>query len=129
MKFICLGYYDEKKFNALSQSEQGALMERCFAYDGVLRKNGHWRGGEALQSASNAATLRSQGGKVSVTDGPYVETKELLGGILFLEAKDLQHAVELMSKHPGLQIGPFEIRAIDEEFSARIAARIQATQA
>ena len=129
MKFICLGYYDEKKFNALSQSERGALMERCFAYDDDLRKKGHWLGGEALQAASNGATVRSQSGKVMVTDGPYAETKELLGGILFLDAKDLQHAIELVSKHPGLQIGPFEIRAIDEEFSAMIAARHQTMSA
>lgn len=128
MKFICLGYYDEKKFNALSQNEQGAMMERCFAYDDELQKNGHWVGGEALQAASYA-TVRSQNGKVTVTDGPFVESKEVLGGILILEANDLQHAVELMSKHPGLQMGPFEIRAIDEEFGAMVAARRQAMNA
>jgi hypothetical protein len=129
MKFMCLGYYDEKKFNALSESEQGALMEACFAYDGELRNNGHWLGGEAPQAASNGATVRSQRGKVTATDGPYAETKEVLGGILYLEANDLKQAVELMSKHPGLQIGPFEIRAVDEEFSAMIAARHQTMNA
>jgi hypothetical protein len=129
MKFICLGYYDEKKFSALPPSEQGALMEGCFAYEDELRKNGHWLGGEALQAVSNGATVRSQSGKVMVTDGPYAETKEVLGGILYIEANDLQHAVELMSKHPGLQMGPFEIRAIDEEFSAMVAARQQTMSA
>jgi hypothetical protein len=129
MKFICLGYYDEKKYNALSASARAALMESCFAYDDELRKNGHWLGGEALRSASKGATVRSQSGKVAVTDGPYAETKELLGGILLLEANDLQHAVELMSKHPGLQIGPFDIRAIDEQFSAMVAARHQTMSA
>jgi hypothetical protein len=129
MKFICLGYYDEKKFNALSPSEQGAMMEGCFAYDDELSNNGHWLGGEALQPPPNAATVSSRNGKVVVTDGPYAETKELLGGIMYIEANDLQHAVELMSKHPGLKIGPFEIRAIDEQFSAMIAARHQAKSA
>jgi hypothetical protein len=63
-----------------------------------------------LQSARNAVTLRAQGGKVLVTDGPYAETKEQLGGMLILEAKDLNHAIQLMSKHPGVRGGPFEIR-------------------
>jgi hypothetical protein len=89
-------------------------MDECFAYDNVLRKNGHFAGGEALQSARNAATLRWKSGKVSITDGPYAETKEQLGGILVLEATDLNHAIQLMSKHPGVKAGPFEIRpAVD----------------
>jgi hypothetical protein len=66
--------------------------------------------GEANPSARNATTLRWKNGKVSITDGPYVETKEQLGGILVLEARDLNHAIQLMSKHPGLKAGPFEIR-------------------
>jgi hypothetical protein len=126
MKYVCLGYYDEKKLNAMSESERNALMEECFAYDDVLRKSGHWLGGEALQAPRNGATLRSQKGKVMITDGPYVETKELLGGILLLEAKDLKHAIQLVSKHPGLLIGPFEIRPADEEINAMIAARSRA---
>jgi hypothetical protein len=110
MKFVCLGYIDEQKWDGISEDEQNALMDECFAYDDVLRKNGHFAGGEALESAQNAATLRYQKGKVVVTDGPYAETKEQLGGILILEAEDLKHAIELMSKHPGVKAGPFEIR-------------------
>ncbi len=85
-------------------------MDGCLDYDDVLRKNGHFAGGEALQPSQTATTLRFQNGKVSVTDGPYAETKEQLGGILILEAKDLNHAIQLMSKHPGVRGGPFEIR-------------------
>jgi hypothetical protein len=85
-------------------------MDECFDYDDVLRKNGHFAGGEALQSPRNATTLRFQNGKVSITDGPYAETKEQLGGILILEAKDLNEAIQIMSKHPGVRGGPFEIR-------------------
>ena len=110
MKYICLGYTDPKTWDTMSESEQNAFIDRCFAYDNVLRRNGHFIGGEALQPPRNAATLRFQNGKVSVTDGPYAETKEQLGGILILEAKDLNHAVQLMSKHPGVKAGPFEIR-------------------
>lgn len=95
-------------------------MDECFTYDDVLRKGGHFAGGEALQSAGNAVTLRWQNGKVSTTDGPYAETKEQLGGILILEARDLNHAIQLMSKHPGVKAGPFEIRPA-EDLSAMVA--------
>src|SRR5438552_1341911 len=101
---------EEKKWEVISASKRQAILEECFAYDDVLRMNGHFLGGEALQSPRNAATLRFHNGKVSVTDGPYTETKEQLGGILVLEAKDLNHAIQIMSKHPGVRGGPFEIR-------------------
>ena len=110
MKFICLGYFDETQWEAMSDSERTALMDACFAYDDELRRNGHSPGGDALQSPRNATTLRYRNGRVTVTDGPYAETKEQLGGILILEANSLEHAVELMSKHPGVRGGPFEIR-------------------
>jgi hypothetical protein len=112
MKYICLGYMEETKWVTVSESERNAILDECFAYDDILRKNGHFAGGEALQSARNATTLRWQNGKVSVTDGPYAETKEQLGGILVLEAKDLNHAIQLMSNHPGVKFGPFEIRPV-----------------
>lgn len=115
MKFLCLGYMDEQKWHVMSKSEQDAMMQECFAYDDVLRKNGHFVGGEALQSVRAAKTLRWKGGKVLVTDGPFTETKEQLGGLLVLEAKDMDHAVALMSKHPGVRLGgPFEIRPVEE---------------
>jgi len=110
MKYICLGYMDPNKWEAMSESERNAFVDECFAYDDVLRENGHFVGGDALQGPENATTLRVQNGKVSVTDGPYAETKEQLGGILILDAKDLNHAIQLMSKHPGVKAGPFEIR-------------------
>ena len=112
MRYLCLGYIEEKKWETMSESERNAMLDECFAYDDVLRKNGHFAGGEALQSARNAITLRWQNGKVSTTDGPYAETKEQLGGILVLEATDLNHAIQLMSKHPGVKAGPFEIRPV-----------------
>jgi hypothetical protein len=110
MKYICLGYIEPNKFESMSENERSALLDACFTYDDALRKNGHFAGGEALQSANTAKTLRWTNGKVSVIDGPYAETKEQLGGILILEARDLNHAIELMSQHPGVKVGPFEIR-------------------
>jgi hypothetical protein len=115
MRFICLGYADEKRFASFSPSEAKAMMEECFAYDDVLRKHGHFAGGEALQNSQTARTLRWEGGKVAVTDGPYAETKEQLGGVLLLEARDMNHAIELMSKHPGVRFSPFEIRPANDD--------------
>ncbi|MGH6864708.1 MAG: YciI family protein [Methyloceanibacter sp.] len=115
MKYICLGYMEEGKWDAMSQGERDAMIKECFAYDDVLRKNGHFIGGEALQSVRNAATLRWRNGKVSITDGPYAETKEQLGGIMVLEANDLDHAIRLMAKHPGVRLGGgFEIRPTED---------------
>jgi hypothetical protein len=110
MKYLCLGYIEERKWETMSEAERNAMMDECFAYDDELRRGGHFVGGEALQGPRSATTLRYRNGKVSVTDGPYAETKEQLGGILILEAADLDHAIQLMSKHPGVKAGPFEIR-------------------
>ncbi len=123
MKFICLGFYDESSWNEMTESERNAFMQQCFAYDDELRRGGHFLGGEALQAARNAATVRSRGGQVMVTDGPFAETKEQLGGILFLEARDLNHAIQLMARHPGVRAGGFEIRAANEDVNALNAAR------
>lgn len=114
MKFICLGYFDEKKWETASEHEFQSLMDACFDYDAELRSKGHFTGGEALQGSRMAKTLSWKDGKVSVTDGPFTETKEILGGILILEARDMDHAVELMSKHPGVKVGPFEIRPAED---------------
>jgi hypothetical protein len=110
MKYICLGYIELSKLEAMSASELQAMLDDCFTYDDELRKNGHFTAGEALQGANAATTLRWNNGQVAVTDGPYAETKEQLGGILVLEARDLNHAIQLISKHPGVKAGPFEIR-------------------
>ena len=123
MKFVCLGFLDEANWADMSESERKSFLERCFAYDDELRGGGHFLGGEALQPARNAAAVRCRSGKVVTTDGPYAETKEQIGGILFLEARDLNHAIELMGKHPGVRAGGFEIRPADEEINALIAAR------
>jgi hypothetical protein len=121
MKFVCFGYYDEGKWAAMTEREKNDFADVCFAYDEVLRKNGNYFGGEALQSSGSAVTLRWQDGKVSVADGPYTATREQLGGILVLEARDLKHAVQLISNHPGLKGGPFEIRPA-EDLPAWVAA-------
>lgn len=123
MKYVCLGYIDESKFAAVPQADAERMMEECFAYDDELRRGGHFLGGEALDSVRKAVTLRMKDGQVEATDGPYAETKETLGGILLLEARDLNHAISLMSKHPGVKMGPFEIRPADETINQLIQLR------
>ena len=110
MKYICLGYIEPRKFEDMSESERNTMLDECFTYDDDLRKNGHFAAGEALQPANTATTLYWKNGKIAVVDGPYAETKEQLGGILVLEARDLNHAIQIMSQHPGVKCGPFEIR-------------------
>ncbi len=111
MKYVCLGYYNKAKFDGMSENERNAMFDTCLEYDDHLRANAHFVGGEALQGEETALTLCWKNGKVATTDGPYAETKEQLGGILVLEARDMNHAVQLMGKHPALTYGNiFEIR-------------------
>jgi hypothetical protein len=120
MHFLCLIYYDEQKLDSMPEAERNALYAEAYAhYDGLVSE-GHGLAGEPLESVAAARTVRVQREKVSITDGPYVETKEQLGGILILEARDLNHAIQLMSKHPGVKAGPFEIRPA-EDLSALVA--------
>jgi len=115
MKYICLGYYDKNKFDAMSEGERNAMFDACFDYDDYLRANGHFTGGEALQPAESGLTVYWKNGKVATTDGPYAETKEQLGGILILEARDMNHAQQLMAQHPALRFGSiFEIRPVGD---------------
>lgn len=124
MRYVCLGLFDEATFAQIPQEDAQRMMEECFAYDDELRRGGHFLGGEALDSARDAVTLRMKNGKVEVTDGPYVETKETLGGILLLEARDLNHAIALMSKHPAVRMGnTFEIRPANEAMNRLVAER------
>lgn len=119
MRYICLGYHNDDVWNSMSAEQQKQFMEDCFEYDAVLRKNGHFVGGEALQGPRTAATIRPSASGPVVTDGPYAETKEQLGGIMVLEARDLNHAIQLMSRHPSSHMGStWEIRPANEQVNA-----------
>ena len=118
MRYVCLGYHDEQAWTALPDAERQKLMDDTFAYERVLREGGHVLDTKGLQSARSAATLRFHGGKPTITDGPFAETKEQLGGLMVLEANDLNHAIQLMSKLPCMRIGgSLEIRPLNEELS------------
>jgi len=112
VKYICLGYLEPGKFENMSESERNTLLDECFSYNDELRKNGHLVAEEPLQPANTAVTVGWKNGKVAVTDGPYAETKEQLGGIQVLEARDLNHAIQLISQCPGVKLkcGTIEIR-------------------
>jgi hypothetical protein len=110
MKYICLGYMEPGKFEGMTEDERNATFDKCFEYNDRLRANGHAATEVALQPAETAVTLYWKNGKVATTDGPYAETKEQLAGLLILEARDLNHAIQLISQHPGMKLGTNEIR-------------------
>lgn len=115
MKYICLGYIEPGTFEGMTEDQRHAVLDECFEYNEHLRANGHLIAEVPLQPPETALTLYWKNGKVATTDGPYAETKEQLGGILILEARDLNHAIQLMSQHPGAmkyELGPNEIRPI-----------------
>jgi len=112
MKYLCTVFYDEKNLNALSASELQDLDDESLAYDDALRKHGHLIAAQALESIQAAKTLRLRSGKVSITDGPFAETKEQIGGFVLIEAKDLNEAVQLASKIPPMRLGGIEVRPI-----------------
>ena len=114
MKYLCLVFVDEKKLEALSESESNDLDRVSLAYDEELRKSGHFIAAQALQPVSAATTIRVRSGKVSVTDGPFAETHEQVGGFILIDARDLNEAIQLASKIPPARLGGIEVRPIKE---------------
>ena len=114
MRYICLGYIEPGKFEAMTEDERNAVFDDCFEHNDHLRANGHLVDEVPLQAAETALTLYWKDGKVATTDGPYAETKEQLGGLQIVEARDLNHAVQLVSQLPGFKygLGPVEIRPV-----------------
>jgi len=114
MRYLCLIYDEEKKLGAMSKGESDAFMGEYFAFTEDIRKSGHYVGGNALQPANTATSVRVRGGKMSTTDGPFAETKEQLGGYYLIEAKDLNDALQVASKIPSAKLGTVEVRPIQE---------------
>lgn len=105
MKYLCLVYLDEKNPDKCADSE-------CLAYDASIRKSGHCLASEALESVETATTVRVRNGRMSVTDGPFAETKEQLAGFYMIEAKDLNEAIQLAARVPPARLGSVEVRPI-----------------
>jgi hypothetical protein len=112
MKYLCMVFYDEKNLNALSAAELQTLDDESLAYDETLRKRGHLIAAQALESVQAATTVRVRNGKVSVTDGPFAETNEQIGGFILIEAHDLNEAIQLAAKMPPIRLGGVEVRPI-----------------
>jgi hypothetical protein len=119
MKYLCMVIVDEKKLNAMSESELQTLDDESLAFDDTLRKRGHLLAAQALESVQAATTVRVRSGKVSITDGPFAETNEQIGGFILIEAKDLNEAIQLASKIPAIRLGGVEVRPIKELTSSK----------
>jgi len=123
MKYVCLGFMDETLWGGFSESRQHEMIDACMEYDEANARAGILIGGQGLLPSSNAATIRSQNGRSSVTDGPFAETKEQIGGIQILEATDLNHAIQIMSNHPSVAFGSiWEIRPVFDLTEMRSAS-------
>ena len=105
MKYLCLVYIEEGLLDAIPDSE-------CLNYDERIRKSGHCLASEALQPVHTATTVRVRDGKISITDGPFAETKEQLAGFYLIEAQHLDEAIQLAAKIPPAQVGSIEVRPI-----------------
>ena len=105
MKYLCLVYLDENRLHELPD-------EDCVEYDASIRESGHCIASEALQSVQTATTVRVRNGKMSITDGPFAETKEQLAGFYMIEARDLNEAIQIASKIPPARVGSVEVRPV-----------------
>ncbi len=114
MKYLCLVYHDQETLDALSPSEWNALIDEVVAFRERHREKGHFLAGQPLERVEAATTLRVRKGQVSVTDGPFAETKEQLGGFFLIEARDLNEAIQVASQFPPARLGTLEIRAVRE---------------
>jgi len=114
MKYLCLIYQDDAKINALPANEFDDIMNEVFDYREELRRSGHYIMSSPLQSVDTAMTVRVRGGNVTVTDGPFAETREQVGGFYLIEARDLNEAVRLASKMPPARIASIEVRPLNE---------------
>lgn len=105
MKYLCLVYGEENLMQAMPDDE-------CIEYVEALQHGGHHVAAEALQPVHTATTVRVRHGKVSITDGPFAETREQLAGFYLVEARDLNEAIQIAAKIPPAQVGSVEVRPI-----------------
>ena len=108
MRYLCLIYDEEKKLDAMPEADSEAFMSEYFAFSKAIRESGHFLEGEALQSVQTATTVRVRDGRVSTTDGPFAETKEQLGGVYIIEAKDLNDALQVAARIPSARLARFD---------------------
>jgi len=110
MRYLCIVYAEERTFESMSESEMAALDEASLANDEELRRSGHLIVAQALQPVAAATTVRVRNGRMSATDGPFAETTEQLGGFVFIEARDLNEAIQIAGRMPMAKVGSIEVR-------------------
>ncbi len=114
MKFLFLIYHEEKVLDTMPAKEMQTLVDSALEYDDEIRRSGHYIASDALQRARTARTIRVRGGNATVTDGPFAETKEQLGGFFLIEAKDIDEACAVAARFPPARIGIIEVRPVQE---------------
>jgi hypothetical protein len=114
MKYLCLIYDDAKRLDAMPAHESQAFIDEHLDYDEALKRSGHFIASEALEPGEAAAVVRVRNGRLSTIDGPFVETKEQLGGFYLIEARDLNEAIQIAGKIPSARTGSVEVRPVCE---------------
>jgi hypothetical protein len=121
VKYALLIYSDDSGWDAVSEQEQRETYEKYAAFSQEAIERGMMRGGDELNSASTATTVRVRDGETLLTDGPFAETKEQLGGFYLLECTDVDQAIEMAAKIPGAATGAIEVRPVIEREGAPTA--------
>jgi hypothetical protein len=112
MQYLMLLYASESTFNTLTPEQQKAGVEQYSRFTEEIKHNGKWVNSNRLAPVASATTVRVRDGKRVVTDGPFVETKEQLGGYYLIEAKDLDEAIAIAARCPGAEHGTIEVRPV-----------------
>jgi hypothetical protein len=112
MQYMLLIYNDENAWQALGDAERGSIVQEYFAFTNGLRESGAFVDGAPLQPTTTATTVRVRHGEQLVTDGPFAETKEQLGGFYMIEAESLDEAIAHAGRVPGAKYGSIEVRPI-----------------
>jgi hypothetical protein len=122
MQYVCLVYVDPEALRQLNESELAELDEASLANDNELRRSGHLIVAQALESVTEATTVRVRDGRMSATSGPFAETAEHLGGFVFVEARDLNEAIQIAGNLPIAKLGSVEVRPV-MDLEARVQER------
>jgi hypothetical protein len=114
MKYLCL-IAAEKMMEHMPEADAAQHFEEYRDFTNDIRRSGHYIGCNRLQTPDRATTVRVRGGKALITDGPFVETKEQLGGYYLIEARDINDAIQVASRIPGARFGCVEVRPVAED--------------
>jgi hypothetical protein len=114
MKYLCQVWFDGRLLDRMTDREKRDFDRESLSYDVELQRTGNYVHAEALQTPANAVTVRVRNGEMSVTDGPFIETKEALGGFILIEARDMNEAISIAAGIPLARFGAIEVRPIYE---------------